>query len=102
MLILIETDFGRADRAEFEALEAVRNLAPDSAVVLVQNGVRRALNPDSLLENLLSAGVRVLVDEFSLSLRGLPHELLCPGVEVVEMRDVVDLLSQPRARALWH
>jgi predicted peroxiredoxin len=102
MLVLIESQVDAADDAASEALEAARTLAPDSAVVLVHCGVRRALRPGATIDALLAAGVRVLADEFSLTLRGLSRERLCPGVDVVGMDEVVDLLSRDGVRAIWH
>jgi len=72
-------------------------------VFLVQNGVfpaRKGAKSD-LLASLLSAGVKVLADDFSLAERGIDAAKLLPGVEPSPIDVVIDRLADGH-KTLWH
>jgi sulfur transfer complex TusBCD TusB component (DsrH family) len=102
MLVIFESNAPCSGRAVEETLEAVRLSAPFAALVLVQDGVQLALAPATLCSELAEVGVRVLVDRFSLKLRGLAEDRLCSGGEIAEMAEIVDLLALDGVRAIWH
>jgi len=70
---------------------------------LVQNGVlpARKSTRSGALTALMSAGVKVLADEFSLRERGIPAARLLSGVSPAPIDVVVDQLEEGR-KALWH
>ena len=72
-------------------------------MLLVQNGVlpaRRGAKWDGLAK-VMSAGVAVLVDDFSLAERGMDRSRLASGVEPASIDVVVDHLAAG-AKTLWH
>jgi predicted peroxiredoxin len=75
----------------------------DVTLFLVQNGVlpaRRGAKAEGLAK-VLSAGVRVLADEFSLSERGIEASRLVSGVTPSPIDVVVDALADGH-KTLWH
>ncbi|MGH7311742.1 MAG: sulfur reduction protein DsrE [Candidatus Rokuibacteriota bacterium] len=73
-------------------------------VFLVQNGVlaTRTGARGSQLPRLIRAGVNVLADDFSLQERGIEPGGLEAGVREAPIEALVDLLTQPGTKALWH
>lgn len=70
---------------------------------LVQNGVlpARRSEKSGALENLATAGVTILADEFSLRERGIGADRLASGVKASPLDVVVDQLAEGR-KAMWH
>ncbi len=73
-------------------------------VFLVQNGVlsTRAGARGSQIGRLTDAGVTVLADDFSLRERGIDTAELAAGVREAPIETLVDLLTRPETKALWH
>ena len=71
---------------------------------LVQNGVLASRqNPrDNSLARMVAGKVTVLVDDFSLSERGIQPAELCPGIERSGIEQLVDALVGEHTRAIWH
>ena len=74
------------------------------AVFLVQNAVlaARAGARGTQLPRLAEAGVEVLADGFSLAERGIEAEEMRPGVHPSSIEALVDLLTRPGTKAVWH
>jgi predicted peroxiredoxin len=81
-------------------------LAREGAAVtlfLVQNGVfpaRRSASTAALAA-VVTAGVEVLADDFSLRERGIPGDRLPAGVAAAPIDAVIDRLVEGR-KAFWH
>ena len=73
-------------------------------IFLVQNGVLavRAGARGSKLGALAKGGVDVLADDFSLRERGIDAGEMTPGVRETSIDALVDLLTQPGTKAVWH
>ena len=104
LLIESRDPFETNDVAYYYDLAA--GLAKDGNEVtlfLVQNGVlpARKSTRSGALTALMSAGVKVLADEFSLRERGIPAARLLSGVSPAPIDVVVDQLEEGR-KALWH
>ncbi|HEV8321218.1 MAG TPA: DsrE family protein [Myxococcota bacterium] len=104
LLIESRDPFETNDVAYYYDLAA--GLAKDGNEVtlfLVQNGVlpARKSTRSGALTALVSAGVKVLADEFSLRERGIAAARLLSGVSPAKIDVVVDQLEEGR-KALWH
>ena len=73
-------------------------------VFLVQNGVlaTRTRARGTRLGGLTASGVEVLADDFSLRERGIEAGELAPGVRETSIDALVDLLTRPGTKAVWH
>ena len=73
-------------------------------VFLVQNGVlaTRAGARGSHVPRVAAADVTVLADDFSLRERGIATSELGPGVKPASIDALVDLLTHPATKAVWH
>ena len=73
-------------------------------VFLVQNGVlaSRKGARTSYLERLASAGITVLADDFSLCERGISASEINSAVKLSTIETLVEVLVQPRTKAIWH
>jgi predicted peroxiredoxin len=104
LLIESRDPFDSADTASFAALAAdLAKAGHRVTLFLVQNGVlpaRRGAKSE-LLGALVSNGVEVLADEFSLRERGISADRLVDGVKAAPLDLVVDQLADGR-KALWH
>ena len=87
-----------------ETAAALIGRGHEVTVFLVQNGVfaSRKDTCDSYVANLVTTGVTLLADDFSLSERGIQPEELYPGIQPSSMETLVDALVQENTKAIWH
>ena len=73
-------------------------------VFLVQNGVLAARRKagSSPLPRLLEVGITTLVDDFSLTERGMQEVELLSGIQQTNMESIVDMLVDENTKAIWH
>ena len=71
-------------------------------VFLLQNGVFAARKTTTRLQRLTDAGVNVLADDFSLRERGIKANDLAQGVQESGIDSLVDTITQPNTKAIWH
>jgi predicted peroxiredoxin len=71
------------------------------AVFLIQNAVAMAIQSVPVT-NLLHNGVRVWVDDFSISVRGFDGARCLPEVRLGGAPDLVRLLMAPGMIPVWH
>ena len=71
-------------------------------VFLLQNGVFAARKTTARLQRLTDAGVILLADDFSLRERGITAAELAQGVEESGINNLVDTITQPNTKAIWH
>jgi hypothetical protein len=83
---------------------ALRERGRPVTVFLVQNAVlaARAGARGSTLSALAARGVDLLADDFSLRERGIEAGDLPTGVHEASIDALVDLLTQPGTKAVWH
>ncbi|UEC01719.1 DsrE family protein [Burkholderia vietnamiensis] len=72
-----------------------------NAVLSLRHGVSGSALKACMLESLVSTGVPILADDFSLQERGIPADSVTHGVKVASLETVVDALAAG-ARTLWH
>ena len=87
-----------------ETAVALKKAGHDVTVFLVQNGVlaTRSHAQNSYLSCLTRNGVNVLVDDFSLTERGIQPADLLPGIQRAQIESLVDALVQENTKAIWH
>lgn len=104
LLIESRDPFGRGDGgfARELALQLARAKVPVT-LFLVQNGVLGARRGAQAKPNaaLVSAGIAVLADEFSLRERGIPASQLAHGVTASPLEIVIDRLAEGW-QVIWH
>jgi predicted peroxiredoxin len=104
MIIESRDPFDSNDAAfTYELARGLAKAGHEVAILLVQNGVlpaRRGATADGLAA-VVSAGVRVLADEFSLRERGIPNERLAAGVNAAPLSVVIDHMAEGH-KTLWH
>ncbi len=73
-------------------------------IFLIQNGVlaSRWHAHASSLQELLTAGITILADDFSLSERGIRAEEIRTGIQTVMIGSLVEALIEPDTKAIWH
>ena len=71
-------------------------------VFLLQNGVFAARRTTARLQRLIDAGVILLADDFSLRERGIEAADLAHGVNESGINSLVDTITQPNTKAIWH
>jgi predicted peroxiredoxin len=72
-------------------------------VFLLQNGVFAARSRTTArLQRLIDAGVILLADDFSLRERGIEAADLAHGVNESGINSLVDTITQPNTKAIWH
>lgn len=71
-------------------------------VFLLQNGVFAARRTTIRLRRLAEAGVTLLADDFSLRERGIEAEELAQGVQESSINTLVETITQPNTKAIWH
>jgi len=83
---------------------ALRKRGRPVTVYFVQNGVlaTRAGARSSHVPGLTKAGVKVLVDDFSMRERGIDRGELSPGVLEASIDALVDLVMKPDTKTIWH
>ena len=83
---------------------ALRERGCAVTVFLVQNAVlaTRQHARGSRVGRLAAMGVTVLADDFSLRERGIEANELAAGVQPAPIGRLVDLMTQPDAKTLWH
>ena len=107
LLIESRDPYQYADAASFYNIAADLGKAGNQVTFfLVQNGVlpaRRgaAQSPIATLRQ-QAPGVRVLADDFSLRERAIPQDRLAEGVSASPIDLLVDMLSDPSTKAMWH
>lgn len=87
-----------------ETATALKHRGHEVSVFLVQNGVlasRRTI-PDSALSRMITVGVNLLADDFSLCERGIQPAELQAGVQRSGIEQLVDALVQENTKAIWH
>ena len=99
--LLIETQSAVAARLPGDAA-ALRAGGNDVVLVLAQDGVTVAVGPAAAVRGLADLGVPVLVDDFSLAVRGLRVEDVAAGTRACPIDAVTDLLLRPGTRVVWH
>lgn len=73
-------------------------------LLLIQNAVlmaRRAGEP-RLAQLVEQPNMTIWVDDFALRTRAVPPEELCAGIHVIGMDKVVQLLTRPGCKPIWH
>src|SRR5262245_51548840 len=104
MLIESRDPFDSNDVAfSYELAAGLAKAGHDVTLLLVQNGVlpaRRGARADGLA-GVMSAGVKVLADDFSLGERGIARARLAPGIEPSPIDVVIDHLAAGH-KTLWH
>jgi predicted peroxiredoxin len=75
----------------------------DVVLFLVQNGVLgvRKGSSSTLLQKVIDARVKVLLDDFSLRERGIDDGERTSGTQIASVDALVDLLADGR-KAMWH
>ena len=83
---------------------ALKRLGHDVTIFLVQNGVlaARPNQRTNSLTRLVTAGIALVADDFSLRERGILPAELTPGIQSSSIETLVDLLTRPGTRAIWH
>jgi sulfur relay (sulfurtransferase) complex TusBCD TusD component (DsrE family) len=71
-------------------------------VFLLQNGVFAARKTTARLQRLTDAGVILLADDFSLRERGIKTAELARGFQESGINSLVDMITQPDTKAIWH
>ncbi|MDI5962445.1 hypothetical protein [Streptantibioticus silvisoli] len=104
--LLIESQGPGAGGADAGFLRDARDLARLGhrvQLLLIQEGVGAAVGaaPWSAREA-AAAGAEVLVDDFSLTQRGLCAAQLLPTARIVDMAEVSARLLEPDVRVVWH
>jgi predicted peroxiredoxin len=87
---------------DFELAASLAKEGNQVTLFLVQNGVLPARKnaKGSGLQDVVTSGVEVLSDEFSLRERGIPKGDLATGVKAASLDVVVDQLAEGR-KAIW-
>ncbi len=84
-------------------LTGLVGLGHDATVFLTQNAVIAA-RPDCTwnagLQGLQEAGVQIVLDDFYAIEKSLDATL--PGIERVQMEQIVDRIMSPSTRTVWH
>lgn len=101
--LLVDTQHGAmSDRFLADALALARASTPVT-VFLVADAVAGAVRGASaMLAELVAAGGRVWVDEFTLAQRALAAAPLAPGVAVADIGRVADLVTADGTKVVWH
>ena len=83
---------------------ALKQQGHEVTVFLVQNGVlaTRQNARNNSLARMVTVGVSLLADDFSLCERGIAPVELRPGIERSGIEELVDVLVQEHTRAIWH
>jgi len=81
---------------------AIKERGHRVTVFLLQNGVFAARKATSRLQRLTDAGVILLADDFSLRERGIEAADLAHGVNESGINSLVDTITQPNTKAIWH
>lgn len=87
---------------DFELAASLAKEGNKVTLFLVQNGVlptRKSATANGL-QDVLTSGVEVLSDDFSLRERGIHSDNLAAGVKVASLDTVVDQLAEGR-KAVW-
>jgi sulfur relay (sulfurtransferase) DsrF/TusC family protein len=87
-----------------ETAVALKRAGHEVTVFLAQNGVlaTRSNAQTSYLSCLTRAGVNVLVDDVSLTERGIRPADLLNGIQPANIESLVDALVQENTKAIWH
>ena len=80
---------------------AIKERGHRVTVFLLQNGVFAA-RKTARLQRLADAGVILLADDFSLRERGIKATELAQGVQESGINSLVDAITQPNTKAIWH
>ena len=81
---------------------AIRERGHPVTVFLVQNGVFAARKTAARFKRLTDAGLLLLADDFSLRERGIEAAELAQGVRESSVSSLVDTITQPNTKAIWH
>jgi len=105
--LLVETCLTGDSQTVRSFLDLASQLSEDGHQVdlfLLQNGVliARTNAEPSLAALVAKPEVSVRVDDFSLSSRSLKPAELVPGVRVAGMSELVELLTRPGCKPIWH
>ena len=104
--VLIETRDPFESAEVDEMFELATRLAEHSAVsvYLVENGVMplRATSSAASTITALATRVTVLADDFSLRQRAIGASDLVPGVASASIDNLVELITTPGCKAMWH
>ena len=104
--VLIETrdPFDSADVDSVFTLAGRLGDAADVSVYLVENAVLPARAASSAAARITSLAGRttVLADDFSLRQRGIGVHELAPGVAAASIDRLVELITTPGSKAMWH
>lgn len=99
--LLVESQTSPAGRSVSAAYHLATSGEP-VVVFLIDAGVQEALDCSPAFKDLQDVGVRVWVDDVSLSQRDVPPADLAPGVEVVTLDEVAASLFDPAVKVVWH
>ena len=81
---------------------AIRERGHPVTVFLVQNGVFAARKTAARFKRLTDAGLLLLADDFSLRERGIKPSELAQGIQESGISSLVDAITQPNTKAIWH
>ncbi|MDP9465405.1 MAG: sulfur reduction protein DsrE [Actinomycetota bacterium] len=104
--VLIETrdPFESADVESLFELAGRLGATADVSVYLVENGVLpvRATSSAAPAITALAARATVVADDFSLRQRAIGAGDLAPGVAPASIEHLVELITTPGCKAMWH
>jgi sulfur relay (sulfurtransferase) complex TusBCD TusD component (DsrE family) len=81
---------------------AIKERGHRVTVFLLQNGVFATRKTTARLQRLADAGVILLADDFSLRERGISAAELAQSVQESGINSLVDAITQPHTKAIWH
>ena len=81
---------------------AIKERGHRVTVFLLQNGVFAARKTTARLQRLTDAGGILLADVFSLRERGITEGDLAQGVQESGINNLVDAITKPNTKAIWH
>lgn len=87
-----------------ETAAALKQHGHEVTVFLVQNGVlaARKNGRENYLDRLVSGGIILMADDFSLRERGIQTTELTAGVQQSNIEALVNALVQADTKAIWH
>ena len=88
----------------FELINELKGKGHDVSLYLIQNGVFTSRSGVKVpgFSNILSSGVKVLVDDCSLEERGILSDQIAAGISISGADELVDLIMEENCKAIWH
>jgi len=98
--LLVETK--ESGDAFLRDARALAGTGRDVTLLLIQDAAGAALRSRAAIARLTDAGVRVLIDDFSLRQHAVRAADLPTGLRIVDADDIADLLLTPGVKVVWH